>query len=137
MSAYLPSPGGRGVNVTALARTPGDRGPPERPQNRGRVEPWRAQLLERRIRPPAHREVGPLEQAEARIVEEALQGPEIGAGRNERQAGLVEGGARRHPATGTTTSSPGRRRSVRASRACSPSVRPCRIGTVEPADGVM
>ena len=129
VSAYFPSPGLAGVNETPSNSTPGSAAAPHGGQHGGRVEPGRSDLLERRVRSAAHREVGALEQAGPRVVVQAFEGPKVRARRDERQAGPVEW-HRPVPARGRHDGEihlQTRGRSC-ARRASSPSVMPCRIG---------
>ena len=141
-----PDPGQEGIRVLPVARRARretdapradarQRGLAQPREHRRGVEPWRPDLLERRIGPPSDRQVGALEEAGARIVKEALERPQVRAGRDERKPVASNGMARLQPATGTTASSPAMPRSARARRASSPSVSPCRMGTRSRPDG--
>src|SRR3954467_11071468 len=86
---YLqPDSGQRSVSILGVSRflwrepdpakrSPGKSGCPNRGQNTGRVQPGGAHLLERSIRPPADRQIGPLEKAGAGVGKKAFQGTKI------------------------------------------------------------
>jgi hypothetical protein len=79
-----PDPRNQRIRIFSIARRVGGEGcpgefhaggcrPAQPGQDRRRVEPGRADLFERGIASPANREIGPFEQAEARIMVETLE----------------------------------------------------------------
>lgn len=77
-------PGNQRIRIFSIARRVGGEGYPgelhargrrlaQSGQDRSRVEPRRADLFERCIASTANREIGPFEQAEARIMVETLE----------------------------------------------------------------
>ena len=77
-------PGNQGIRIFSIARRVGGEGYPaefhargrrltQPGQDRRRVQPRRADLLEGRVASTANREIGPFEQAKARVMVETLE----------------------------------------------------------------